>query len=112
MSASLEVSGACGSERYPQFPQLGQKTGDSVLPLLGEMLWSNRGVRVTQDSNEIIRIIGRDVPTDFLNVRISHITFEDYRHNSIFSANAAMWFVFDLGCHWGISSRSLTRAVV
>jgi hypothetical protein len=93
VSGSLEVSGACGSERYPQFPQLGQKTDDSVLTMLGEMLSSNRGVRVTQDSNKIVRIIGPDVPTDFLNVRISHITFEDYKHNGIFSANAAMWSV-------------------
>ena len=92
-SGSLEVSEACSSKRYPQFPQLGQKTGDSALAMLGEMLSSNRGFRVTRDSNEIFRIIGPEVPTDFLNIRISHITFEDYKHNGIFSPNAAMWSV-------------------
>lgn len=76
LSGSLQISGVCESERFPKFPQVGEKKGDSTLTTLGEMLASNRGLSLTSDSNGVIRIIGPDVPTDFLNVRISHITFE------------------------------------
>jgi hypothetical protein len=93
LSGSLEMSEDCGSERYPQFPQVGQGKSDSTLTRLGEMLSSNSGVTVSQDSNGIIRIIGPDVPTDFLNVKISHITFEGDKHNALFSATYAMWIV-------------------
>lgn len=95
LSGSLEISGDCGSKRFPQFPQVRQGKSDSTLIKLGEMLSSNSGVTVSQDSNGIIRIIGPDVPTDFLNVKISHITFEGDKHNaSLFSPTYAMWIVF------------------
>lgn len=93
LSGSLEISGDCGSarfSRFPQFPQVGQGKSDSTLTMLGEMLSIDRDLSVTQDSNGIIRIIGPEVPTDFLSVRIRHITFEDYKHNGLWSANAAM----------------------
>jgi len=38
-------------------------------------------------------MVEADIPTDFLNVRISHLTFEDYRRKGIFKANYAMWAV-------------------
>lgn len=91
LSASLEISGDCGSERFPQFPKVGQGKSDSTLTRLGEMLSSNSGVTVSQDSNGIIRIIGPDVPTDFLNVKISHITFESDKHNALFFPTPAVW---------------------
>jgi hypothetical protein len=94
LSGSLEISGDCGSERFPQFPQVDHGKSDSTLTRLGEMLSSNSGVTVSQDSNGIIRIIGPDVPTDFLNVKISRITFEGDKHNALFSPTFAMWTVF------------------
>jgi len=90
LSGSLQISGVCESKRFPKFPEIGEKKGNSTLTTLGEMLSSNSGLTVSRDSNGIVRIIGPDVPTDFLNVKIRHMTFEDYKHNGLFSANSAM----------------------
>jgi hypothetical protein len=92
LSASLERSGVCDSESFPQFPQVDEQSGDSTLATLREMLSSNRGPQVTQDSNGIIRVVEPDVPTDLLKVRISHITFGD----GIYSASdALLWVVMN-----------------
>jgi len=89
LSASLETSGVCDSESFPQFPQVDEKSGDSTLATLRAMLSSNRGPRVTQDSNGTIRVVEPDVPTDLLKVRMSHITFDD----GIYSASDALLLV-------------------
>lgn len=93
LSGSLQISGVCESKRFPKFPEVGEKKGDSALTTLGEMLSSNSGLTVSQDSNGIIRIIGPDVATDFLNVRIRHITFEDDKHNGTFAPNVALFLL-------------------
>ena len=62
---------------------------------LSEMLASNRGLSLTRDSNGVIRIIGLDVPTDFLNVRISHIVLEDNQRHPVFSQFRDVAFVGD-----------------
>lgn len=94
LSGSLEISEDCGSKRIPQFPQVGQGKSDSTLTRLSEMFSSNSGITVSQYPNGIIRIIGPDVPTDFLSVKISHISFEGEKHNALFSPTYALWTVF------------------
>jgi hypothetical protein len=93
LSGSLQISGVCESKKLPKFPEVEEKKGDSTLTTLGEMLSSNSGLTVSQDSNGIIRIVGPDVPTDFLNVKIAHITFEGSKHTALLSPTHAMWTV-------------------
>lgn len=95
LSGSLQISGVCESKRFPKFPEIGEKKSDSALTTIGEMLSRNTGLTVSQDSNGIIRIVGPDVPTDFLKVRIRHIAFEDDKHNRIFSPNLAMVYLLE-----------------
>jgi hypothetical protein len=47
-------------------------------------------MRVRQDANGTIRMAERAVPSDILNVRISHLVFENYAHHDILSANFAV----------------------
>ena len=47
MSGSLEISGVCDSAWLPQFPPINKESGGSPLTVLGQMLWSDRGIRVS-----------------------------------------------------------------
>ena len=73
ISASLEFSGSCN-----------------------QMFAENPTVRVTQDADGTIRIVQRDTPLDFLNVKVTRISFETGRPSAlrpIYSGNAALFHV-------------------
>lgn len=96
LSGTLEFSGHCESlddRMFPDVPQLrSPKTnGGTPLQTLREMFADNPAMRVTQDADGTIRMIERGTPTDILNVKIGHVSFDSsmggtYNANSILNA--------------------------
>ena len=89
VSGSLEYSGSCHVER-PQ-PDISnvhvllKHWGRSPVQELAEMFADDRKMRVTQDSDGTIRMVERGVPMDFLDIRVSHISFD-----KVYDADAAL----------------------
>ena len=92
VSGSIELAGRCDPSHLPGFPQFrtAAVTASSPLAALREVAASDPGMRVEQDANGTIRMTEKGVPNDILNVRISHILFENYLHHDIRSANFAV----------------------
>ncbi len=78
VSGSLQYWGRCDLGRLTDFPKVRvpQKNGESPVQALREIFADDPEMRVTQDQNGIIRMGETDVPQDFLNVKISHISFK------------------------------------
>jgi hypothetical protein len=79
VSASLGLSGHCDVGLPPHLPQLraaSTAAGHSPLQVAREMFADDRDMQVTQDSDGTIRMIESGAPTELLNVKISHISFE------------------------------------
>jgi hypothetical protein len=76
-SGSLEFSGNWDAGQVPTFPPFAfPKTFEGpLIPTLREILAVVPTVQVTEDRNGLIRMIDPSIPTDILNVRISHIEF-------------------------------------
>lgn len=95
-SGSLELSLHCdvGSPPPVYLPRLQPaRSGGIPLQALREILADNPAIQVGQDSNGTFRMIEAGVPTDLLNVRISHISFESDGvplQDAAFSANTAL----------------------
>jgi hypothetical protein len=92
LSGSIGLAGRCDPSHLPGFPQFANAAASVSSPLaaLREIAASDSGMRVKQDANGTIRMTEKGVPSDILNVRISHIDFEDYSHHEIHSANLAV----------------------
>ena len=81
ISASLEFSGSCNSlvgTDFPEFPQFNTAAaakGATPLETVRQMFAGNTTVRVSQDADGTIRIVQRDTPLDFLNVKVARISF-------------------------------------
>lgn len=77
LSGSLVFSGRCDEGYTPDFPHFGApaKSGGAHLQDLRELFVDHPATVVTQDPDGTIRMIERGVPTDVLNIRISHISF-------------------------------------
>lgn len=79
LSGSLEYRSQCrspyGWPRFPEARALPENWEGSPVNALREMFVDDPKIRVTQDSNGVVRIVESDVPADLLNVTISHITF-------------------------------------
>ena len=103
VSGSLEFSGSCDSFNGPEFPEFPEFRAPATsvgpaLQIVREMFAQNPSMRVTQDADGTIRMIQHSVPTDILNLKISHISFETGRppaQHPIYSANAALAHVFE-----------------
>jgi hypothetical protein len=98
LSASLEFSGQCDLLDFPDFPRFRTPatSGGSALQAVREILADDPAQHVTQDPDGTIRMIGSGVPSDLLNVRISHILFESNGANgqrALYTPNAALRFV-------------------
>jgi hypothetical protein len=101
ISASLEFSGSCNSfvgTEFPEFPRFNAVATNGATPLetVRQMFAENPTVRVTQDADGTIRIVQRDTPLDFLNVKVTRISFETGRPSAlrpIYSGNAALFHV-------------------
>jgi len=79
VSGSLEYWGSCDlGKPYPDFPRIRFPDNYSGPPLtvLQRMFADDPHMRVTKDGSGIIRMIEDDVPTDILDVRIQHLSFD------------------------------------
>jgi hypothetical protein len=77
VSGSLGLSGHCDVGLPPHLPHLRPSTtGGSPFQVARELFADDRGMQVTQDPNGTIRMIERGAPTELLDVKISHISFE------------------------------------
>lgn len=64
--------------RFPTFPTLAPTIyTNSALGTLREMFAHDSKMLVTQEPSGLIRLAENDVPTDMLDVRIHHISFDD-----------------------------------
>jgi len=92
LSGSVELAGRCDPARLPGFPQFGSPAPTKRPPVatLRDIAANDPAMRVKQDPDGTIRMREKGVPTDILNVRISHISFEDYAHHDIYTANLAL----------------------
>jgi len=98
VSGSLAYWGRCDFHKpYPDFPALSYPSSTSGSPaeVLQETFASDSKMRVTQESNGLIRMFESDVPTDLLNVTISHVSFVpgDQQSDSFGGPNSAMFLV-------------------
>jgi hypothetical protein len=96
-SGSLELSVHCdGGSPLPLYLPIlhaPAMSGGSPLQALREILADNPAMQITQGSDGTFRMIETGTPTDLLNVRISHISFESDgvpAQASAFSANTAL----------------------
>jgi hypothetical protein len=92
LSGSVELDGRCDPARLPGFPQFGSAAPTKRPPLatLRDIAANDPAMQVRQDPDGTIRMREKGVPTDILNVRISHISFEDYARHDIYTANLAL----------------------
>jgi hypothetical protein len=73
---SLELSGSCdGQTWFPHF-RVPVSKGGSPLQVVRETFADDPEMQVTQDSDGMVRMVEKGVPTDFLSVRINHISFD------------------------------------
>jgi hypothetical protein len=89
VSASLEYWGRCDGYRpsIPDLPQvrtLLQSWGGPPLQTFREMFADNPKMQMTQETDGIIRMVESDIPRDLLDVKISHIPF-----NEVYDAKVA-----------------------
>lgn len=80
VSGSLEYWGHCDNPyQFPDFPVVSPTQNNTGAPLevLRDMFNEGPKMQVTQDPDGMIRIVETDVPTDLLNVQISHISFNN-----------------------------------
>jgi len=78
-SGSIVYSDKCEavSSRTPIPPHVhpARKTGTTI-EVLQDMFSGDSRIELSQDLNWIVRMVEKDVPTDILDVRIHHLTFD------------------------------------
>jgi len=80
VSGSLEYWGRCNNVYHlPDVPRLypPQNSTGAPLEVLREIFNDDPKMQVTQDPDGMIRMVETDVPSDLLNVTISHISFDN-----------------------------------
>jgi hypothetical protein len=92
LSGFLEFSEDYDAMRLPSLPQFRTVPISKKSPLqdLRKIVASVHGLEVSQSANGRFLIRQRGVPADVLNIRISHLTFEDNCFHDIYSANRAL----------------------
>jgi len=98
VSGSLAYWGRCDFHKpYPDFPALTCTTDSSRPPakVLQEIFAPDPKMEVTQDPNGVVRMFETDVPTDLLDVTISHVSFalSDQQRDTFGGPNNAMFLV-------------------
>jgi hypothetical protein len=83
---------------FPDFPKLraAETPVNSAVQTVRGILTDAPAVQVTQDGDGTIRMNEAGVPTDLLNIKISHILFESNGANGqrgVFTANSALRYV-------------------
>jgi hypothetical protein len=80
LSGSLEYWGRCGDESVTHFPMTITPANPSAPPLqvLREMFANDPMMRITlEEPNDIVRMAETDIPQDLLNVKITHLSFDE-----------------------------------
>jgi hypothetical protein len=80
VSGSLEYWGRCDLPMpSPAFPVLSYPSDDSgsASEVLRKLFSKDPWMQVTQEPNGLIRMVETDVPTDLLDVTISHVSFKE-----------------------------------
>jgi hypothetical protein len=99
LSGSLEFTGNCDGVFPPDLPPLRTITGrgGSTLQTLREILRGDHAIRVEQDQTGKIRMIENTIPTDILNIKIRHISFDGtYRSGpepGVYTPNQALYVI-------------------
>jgi hypothetical protein len=77
VSGSLAFLGQCGLSTPPDFPKFRapSSTAGTPLEVARETFADDPAMKVWQDRDGTIRMMEAGVPTDLLNVKISHISF-------------------------------------
>jgi hypothetical protein len=95
LSGSFAFPGPCNwsgcTYPIPEYPSFRPPTsiGGSTVQILREVLADDPSMQVTQDNDGTIRMNEIGVPTDLLNVKISHIPFESFGQQA-YTANGAL----------------------
>jgi len=95
LSGSLEVSGRCSSmnvQDFPEFPavHLPVTSAGSSLQKLRAILASDPIMQVSQSPSGMIRMVETGVPTDLLEVKIKHISFNVLPSGAAYQPNVAL----------------------
>jgi hypothetical protein len=79
LSGSLEYWGTCSPMRidFPAVTKPPMSDSAGALQVLREMFANDEKMQVTQEHDGTIRMVETDVPLELLNVKISHISFDD-----------------------------------
>jgi hypothetical protein len=94
LSGSLENWGLCDiSDPHPEFPPLRRVSSQdgTALEALQELFANDPKMQVTQETNGRIRMVETDVPKDFLEVKIHHLSFPSDFHSGTF----AVYFILN-----------------
>lgn len=92
-SGSLEYWGFCDLDKgWPDFPEPRPVSGHegSALDVLQEMFADDTKMRVTQERDGKIRMAETDVPQDFLEVKIHHLSFPCDYHSGAMAVYAIL----------------------
>jgi hypothetical protein len=97
-SGSLEFSGKCSLQTLPELPPVRNAVApkSSALDTLAEMFAGSRPIRVKRAHNGIIRMKEEGVNSDFLKVKLDHITFESNGANGqtgVYNPNIALDYI-------------------
>lgn len=82
-SGSLEYWGRCDLPMpSPDFPVFSYPSDDSgsAVEVLRKLFSKDPWMEVTQEPNGLIRMVETDVPTDLLDITISHVSFDRGHH--------------------------------
>lgn len=93
LTGSIELAGRCDPfSVFPGFPRFRSAalTASSPLAALREVAASDPEMKVEQDANRTIRMTEEGVPNDILDIKISHIVFQNFAGHNIHSANYAV----------------------
>ena len=96
LSGSLEFSGRCDLQDFPDFPQFRAPgmIGGPPSQALREIFADDPAMQIIEDDpSGTIRMTESSVPTDLLSVRISHISFENNGNSSVYEPNTALRFI-------------------
>jgi hypothetical protein len=99
LSGSLEFTGNCDGLYPPDLPPLRAIAGPggSTLQSLREMLRDDHAIRVEQDSTGNIRMVENAIPTDLLNIKIRHISFDGTYasgpESGVYTPNQALYVI-------------------
>ena len=99
LSGSLEFTGNCDGVFPPGLPPLRTITGGggSTLQSMREILRDDHAIRVEQDQTGKIRMVEKAIPTDLLNIKIRHISFDGTfmagPESGVYDSNQALYVI-------------------